>query len=175
MKCIFSLKICIVLCLCFVLFSGCILPVPHKRLSQCGLEGVVVDFNTCQPISNAVVSVSFDNNVVETTTTDDLGRWKISEKHTWHGAFLFAIPMSYSIFPFGYLPSYPSKLNIEAEGYTNFSTSNVFFALSKFSEIGIPLTSISEQKCYGIPLTVEIDEKNIKVIEQIRKLGAESP
>ncbi len=127
-------------------FLDAFLPIPHKRLSQPALDGIVVDCNTFRPVSNAVVSVSFDNDVVETTTTDDLGRWEILEKHTWHGAFLFAIPMSYSIFPFGYLPSFPEKINIEAKGYVTFSTPNVYYTLNKFSKTGIPLTPRSEDK-----------------------------
>lgn len=142
----FNVKIFFVLCLYSILFSGCILPIPHKRLSQPALDGIVVDCNTFRPVSNAVVSVSFDNDVVETTTTDDLGRWEILEKHTWHGAFLFAIPMSYSIFPFGYLPSFPIKINIEAKGYVTFSTPDVYYTLIKFSKTGIPLTPRSEDK-----------------------------
>ena len=41
------------------LLSGCIMPIPHKRVSVIGIEGIVCDSDTGAPILGASLSVMY--------------------------------------------------------------------------------------------------------------------
>ncbi len=78
-----------------VVFSGCILPIPHTRTHAPAISGTVISEKTRNPVQNAVVKdVLFG---VE-TTTDQLGRFSLPGVKRWHGAY-FVGPISLSLFP----------------------------------------------------------------------------
>lgn len=100
-----------------VLIQGCILPIPHTRVSRSEWDGLVLDATTGNPISGASVSIGYDDGITVTTETDSLGRWQIPSEENWHGAVFIGIPMSYSLFPFFDSPHFPMSASIKAEGY----------------------------------------------------------
>ena len=78
-----------------VVFSGCILPIPHTRTHAPAISGTIISEKTRNPVQNAVVKdVLFG---VE-TTTDQLGRFSLPRVKRWHGAY-FVGPISLSLFP----------------------------------------------------------------------------
>ena len=98
--------------------SGCILPIPHKRVSVAGCEGVVCDALTGKPINGATVNVMYSGMAKpKTTLTDDLGRYKVFDEKSSHGAFFIGIPVSFSLLPTLDAPSVPNAVSVKANGY----------------------------------------------------------
>lgn len=98
--------------------AGCILPIPHKRVSVVGREGVVCDAFTGKPIKGATVEVMYSGMAKpKTVFTDDLGRYKVSDEESWHGAYFIGIPVSFSLFPTLDAPSIPTAVSVSADGY----------------------------------------------------------
>ena len=61
------------------LLSGCIMPIPHKRVSVIGIEGIVCDSDTGAPILGASVSVMYSGKS-KIVFTDEQGRYKVEEE-----------------------------------------------------------------------------------------------
>ena len=78
-----------------VVFSGCILPIPHTRTHAPAISGTVVSEKTWNPVQNAVVE---DVLFGVKTTTDKLGRFSLPPVVRWHGAYCVS-PISMSLFP----------------------------------------------------------------------------
>ena len=102
--------------LILLLTSGCIIPIPNQQLHALGMMGRVVDENG-KPISHAIVT---DNGINakyrRKNITDAEGYFRMEPVRRWHGGFLFAIPMSYSICPFFYLPEGSEEISITVDG-----------------------------------------------------------
>ena len=78
------------------LLSGCILPIPHRRLHAYGVRGSVVDSQTRDPIAGAMISRGPD--CLGSVESDISGSFEIRPIHGWHGAY-FVGPISLSLFP----------------------------------------------------------------------------
>ena len=100
-----------------VLMPGCILPIPHTRVSRPEWDGLVLDATTGNSISGAMVSIKYEDGINIITESDALGRWRIPSEENWHGAVFIGIPMSYSLFPFFDCPHFPISVSIKANGY----------------------------------------------------------
>ena len=126
-----------------IIAAGCILPIPHTRITRPDCEGCVTDALTGKPISNATVLVGYEGGTNIVVNTDSLGQWAIPGEKTWHAAVFIGVPMSYSLFPRfeGFI--LPSTITIEAEGYDKFVWSTWLSPseLSKFTE-GLPLEDV---------------------------------
>ena len=96
--------------------SGCILPIPHKRVSVVGCEGIVCDADTGTPIMGALVSVMYSGKT-ENVFTDEQGRYKVDEEMSWHGAYFIGIPVSFSLFPTLDAPLFPCAISVSVDGY----------------------------------------------------------
>lgn len=96
--------------------SGCILPIPHKRVCFVGQEGVVCDARTGRSVKDATVNVIYSGKT-KTVSTDIHGRYKVSDEKSWHMAYLIGIPVSFSLFPTLDAPSPPHAITISADGY----------------------------------------------------------
>ena len=94
--------------------SGCILPVPHRRLHVEGVKGRVVSAATHRPIAGAKVSSAITRDELAITGSD--GSFVIQPDHGWHGAMLIG-PVSYSLLPHFDMPSPPSPIRISAAGF----------------------------------------------------------
>ncbi len=97
------------------LMTGCILPVPHRRMHVEGLDAKVVDEKSEAPIHGAKVSSSDGTRVL--AITDRQGGFKIPPAYGWHGAYLIG-PISYSLAPYFDMPSAPPPFRVEASGYS---------------------------------------------------------
>lgn len=100
------------------LLSGCIMPIPHKRVSVIGIEGIVCDSDTGAPILGASVSVMYSGKS-KIVFTDEQGRYKVEEEKSWHGAYFIGIPVSFSLFPVLDAPLFPCAIFISADGYAS--------------------------------------------------------
>ena len=96
--------------------TGCVLPVPHKRVSVVGGEGLVRDADTGTPIMGALVSVMYPANT-KNVFTDSKGRYKVDDEKSWHGAYFIGIPVSFSLFPTLDAPLFPTAISVSADGY----------------------------------------------------------
>lgn len=97
-----------------LLVSGCVLPVPHRRMHTAGIEARVVDAKTALPVPGAKVSSTFGSRIL--STVDSQGDFEIPAQYGWHGAYLIG-PISYSLLPH-FATAYPRPpFRIEAIGY----------------------------------------------------------
>lgn len=105
-------------CLLVLLFceAGCMLPIPHKRVSVVGSEGIVCDADTGTPIIGASVSIMYSGKV-KIVFTDGQGRYKVDDEKSWHGAYFVGIPVSFSLFPTLDAPLFPLTILVSANGY----------------------------------------------------------
>ena len=94
--------------------SGCILPVPHRRLHSEGMEAKVIAAGTASPVRGATITEADSDRVSH--VTDSEGRFKIPARYGWHGAYLIG-PISYSLLPHFDMPSPRPSFRIDAEGY----------------------------------------------------------
>ena len=98
--------------------SGCILPIPHKRIARLGYEGHVSDINTGFPVEDAVVSIHYYGGTNILTYTDISGQYKVPNVETWHGAIVYGLFSAFSLFPFlDYFPDDAAFMTIKADGY----------------------------------------------------------
>lgn len=97
--------------------SGCVIPIPHKRVSRVGCEGVVLDARTGNPIREATVCVMYEGATNIEARTDAKGHYRICDETTWHGAYFIGVPASFSLFPTLDAPLYPLAISVSAEGY----------------------------------------------------------
>jgi hypothetical protein len=98
-----------------VLFvSGCIMPIPHRRLHAYGVHGSVVCAESKEAIPDAVVALG--TNLNASVACDAAGRFEIKPIHGWHGAY-FIGPISLSLFP-GFDMTFPhATVTATAPGY----------------------------------------------------------
>lgn len=96
--------------------TGCILPIPHRRVSVAGSEGMVYDADTGKPIIGALVSVMYPGSTTN-VFTDAQGRYKVDDEKSWHGAYFIGIPVSFSLFPTLDAPLFPTAISVSADGY----------------------------------------------------------
>ena len=80
--------------------SGCILPIPHKRIARLGYEGHVSDINTGFPVEDAVVSIHYYGGTNILTYTDISGQYTVPNVETWHGAIVYGLFSAFSLFPY---------------------------------------------------------------------------
>ena len=107
----------VIYCVCLVQFvSGCFLPIPHKRVSVVGSEGIVCHADTGTPVKGASVSVMYSGKT-KNVFTDEQGRYKVDEEMSWHGAYFIGIPVSFSLFPTLDAPLFPCAISVSADGY----------------------------------------------------------
>jgi hypothetical protein len=95
-----------------ILVSGCVLPVPHRRVHVQGVEAKVVNAIDQSPIPGAYVTTTSGRSG---TVTDANGDFEIQPVYGWHGAYLIG-PISYSLLPHFDMPWSPF-LRVSAEGY----------------------------------------------------------
>jgi hypothetical protein len=94
--------------------TGCVLPVPHRRVLIRGIEGRVIDGRTQSPLEGAKVTELSSGRVL--ATTNRAGEFEVAAKGGWHGAYLFG-PISYSLLPH-FDMTYPAPaIRVSAEGY----------------------------------------------------------
>ena len=94
--------------------TGCVLPIPHRRIHTQGCEGKVASSITKLPISGARVASALNDNTL--ATTDTSGRFRIAPSYGWHGAYMIG-PISFSLLPY-FDMGYPAEpIRISATGY----------------------------------------------------------
>lgn len=94
--------------------SGCIMPIPHRRLHAYGVRGSVVDAQSCEPIPSAVVARG--TNMLESVACTPSGEFEIKPIHGWHGAY-FIGPISLSLFPGFDIAAPCATVSASAPGY----------------------------------------------------------
>ena len=94
--------------------TGCVLPIPHRRVHVRGVEGKVIDVRTQSPLEGAKVTDPSSGSLL--ATTDRAGDFKVSAKWGWHGAYFFG-PISSSLLPY-FDMAYPAPaIQVSVEGY----------------------------------------------------------
>ena len=78
------------------LCSGCIIPIPHRRLHAYGVRGSVIDVDSRLPIQDA--EVARGTNMLDSVSCSEQGKFTVKPIHGWHGAY-FIGPVSLSLFP----------------------------------------------------------------------------
>ena len=92
--------------------SGCVVPIPHRRLHIYGMKGQVVSELDGKPIAGATAPAWG-------ITSDDAGRLLLRPEHGWHGAVLITPAIGYSLFPHFDMPILERHIIIvSAPGYT---------------------------------------------------------
>ena len=111
--------------LVLVLGSGClIVPIPHSRTWAPAREGLVVNAKTGAPVANAQVSSLHDKG--GSTRTDGKGHFRLSPAKSWHGAYLCAIPLSFSLFPTLDMPRRTGQgVSVSAAGFETYDESHL--------------------------------------------------
>jgi hypothetical protein len=94
--------------------SGCIVPIPHRRLHAYGVRGSVVDARSNEPIPTAIVARG--TNLHESVTCNASGEFEIKPVHGWHGAYLIG-PISLSLFPGFDIAAPCATVSASAPGY----------------------------------------------------------
>ena len=97
-----------------LIFSGCVIPAPHRRLHQYGVTGCIVSRISGIPIKN--VSVKPFDSAAETVLTDASGRFHLNARYGWHGAYFFG-PIYLSLFPPFDVPPFSRHIHFAASGY----------------------------------------------------------
>lgn len=97
-----------------ILTTGCVVPVPHRRVHVQGVDARVVDAADHTPVAGARITAVDDEEAL--TETDANGRFVLEPVHGWHGAYLVG-PVSYSLFPHFDIPSPRPPFRVEAPGY----------------------------------------------------------
>ena len=96
------------------LCTGCIMPIPHRRVHSYGVEGRVCDASTSSPIVGAVVT-SNDQKHRE-TKTNDKGEFSLRPAYGWHGAYVIG-PISLSLLPCWDITFPGTAIDVTATGY----------------------------------------------------------
>ena len=150
---IISLQMCI---------SGCFLPIPHKRVSRVGCEGIVLDVDTGLPIEGATICFMYGNTNI-TTHSNSQGYYKIQDGESWHGAYFIGVPASFSLFPTLDGPRIPCAIVITSEGYKSFK----WQSCGSFSKIMVSECQYSR----GIPASVKLNPIGKDCKEALRDYG----
>ena len=101
----------------FACMTGCILPLPHRRVVLPACDGYVSDVITGTPISNATVEVVYDSGTNIIAHTDSSGHWVIPGETSWHAVAIALPPTGISLLPHFRGVHVPCKITIEADGY----------------------------------------------------------
>jgi hypothetical protein len=102
--------ICIVLLSAFA-FSGCVVPIPHRRLHQFGVTGRVIDSESRTPLNTAQIA-SGDT----ATVSHSDGSFTIAPVYGWHGAYAIG-GVGVSLLPGFDVPSMSRSITVTASGY----------------------------------------------------------
>jgi hypothetical protein len=111
--------------LLLVFGAGClILPIPHSRTWAPAREGLVVNAKTGTPVANAQVSSLHEKG--GSTRTDCKGHFRLPPAKSWHGAYMCAIPISFSLFPTLDMPRRTGQgVSISAAGFETYDESHL--------------------------------------------------
>ena len=111
--------------LLLVFGSGClILPIPHSRTWAPAREGLVVNAKTGTPVANAQVSSLHAKG--GSTRTDCKGHFRLPPAKSWHGAYMCAIPVSFSLFPTLDMPHRTGQgITVSAMGFEPYDESQL--------------------------------------------------
>jgi hypothetical protein len=120
-------KTAFVLC-CLALVSctaGClIVPIPHSRTWAPAREGLVINAKTGTPVANAQVSSLHEKG--GSTRTDGKGHFRLPPAKSWHGAYMCAIPISFSLFPTLDMPHRTGQgVVVSAAGFETYDESHL--------------------------------------------------
>jgi hypothetical protein len=116
--------------------TGCVIPVPHRRVHVEGIEGKVIDARTQYPIEGARVTNLQIGSLL--AMTDRVGEFKVRAKGGWHGAYFYG-PISYSLLPH-FDMAYPAPaIRVAAEGYREWTTPEVWSGVDE-TRVMVPLT-----------------------------------
>ncbi|HEY3901658.1 MAG TPA: hypothetical protein VGM54_23805 [Chthoniobacter sp.] len=102
--------------LCSLTLSGCIIPVPHKRLHDVGVKGRILDAQSHAPVVAAKIEDIVDPTKFTYSVID--GTFMLKPVYGLHGAYVFA-GVSTSIFPNYDAPNLTRTITIIAPGYHN--------------------------------------------------------
>ena len=91
--------------------SGCVLPVPHRRLHQFGVSGRVIDSASHTPINAARITASD----AATLSRSD-GSFTLDPVYGWHGAYAIG-GIGVSLLPGFDVPSFSRPVTVTASGY----------------------------------------------------------
>jgi len=130
--------------------SGCVIPIPHRRLHAYGVRGRVLDVDSHRPIKHASV-VSWERNGHPQVMTNAEGEFEIQPVHGWHGA-LFIGPICLSLFPGFDITAPCQNVYVSAHGYQAESffvsrTSDEMMALTDNSNGYVNINARIEDKC----------------------------
>lgn len=98
--------------------TGCVLPIPHRRVHVGGIEGKVIDARTQAPLEGAKVTDAHSGSLL--ATTDRAGEFAVSPKRGWHGAYLYG-PISFSLLPHFDMAAPAPEIRVSAEGYRDWT------------------------------------------------------
>jgi hypothetical protein len=97
-----------------ITLSGCVVPIPHKRLHEPGVAGRVIDSESHLPIEAAKIEGA--SNSAKVTLSDASGSFKLKPVYGWHGAY-FIGPICLSLFPGFDVPVHTRAIVITADGF----------------------------------------------------------
>ena len=119
-----------------ILLSGCIVPIPHRRLHAYGVKSKIVDSESGVPIQNATIW-----NV----RTDSQGDFSINPRYGWHGGYFFS-PISRSIWPKHHMAFPVAFFKVSADGYNMKEVQTSSFEIYKLESDFIILPEIELEK-----------------------------
>jgi len=103
--------------LCSLLLAGClVVPIPHRRLSECGVKGRIFDAGTQSPVTAAKVEDTVDPTKFTFSGLD--GSFDLKPVYAMHGGYIVA-GVSGSVFPEYNAPAFTRTITIIAPGYRN--------------------------------------------------------
>jgi hypothetical protein len=102
------------LLLCVLTFTGCVLPIPHRRLHHYGVSGRIIDSASRAPVKSAQIQPS-DHPTRGTVSRAD-GSFTLEPVYGWHGAYTFGV-IGVSLFPGFDVPPFARTILISANGY----------------------------------------------------------
>lgn len=97
-----------------LVLSGCVVPLPHRRVHAFGVAGRVLDFQSRSPVKAARIEAADDRTKV--AFSDARGSFMLPPVSGWHGAY-FIGPIGLSLFPALDMPSMSRAIAISANGY----------------------------------------------------------
>ena len=97
-----------------IVLSGCVVPVPHRRVHAFGVTGRLLDSQSRSPVKAARVEAVEDRTNV--ALSDARGSFVLPSVYGWHGAY-FIGPIMLSLFPALDMPSMSRTISISANGY----------------------------------------------------------
>ena len=147
--------------LVLVLVSGClIVPIPHSRTWAPAREGLVVNAKTGAPVANARVSSLHEKG--GSTRTDGKGHFRLPPAKSWHGAYMCAIPISFSLFPTLDMPRRMGQgVSVSAAGFETYDESHLPSIENEWWPPVLPATIFLEPAAANVPETK--DDRDIAV------------